>query len=494
MLFTVFYFADVFLRASEKYFWYDELFTVYFCRLPNLHALWDALHQGVDFNPPPFYLITQASESLFGEGLIATRLPEMIGFWILCLCLFRFVEYRAGAIAGSIAMVFPLFTGAFYYAYEARPFGLVLGFCGLALVCWQMSLENPRQLRWLIGFSASLLAAFMMHCFALLITAPFAAFELFRNIRLRRLDSRRWFAMIAPAACACVLYLSLLRSFGSLAKGTDFVEFSPPEWIQVAYFYDFLLVPCILIPLLALVLPVSENTEGVWRSLRDPAIPVPEFFIAVTFLTLPFLGIFLERLVRTPVEYRYVLSALVGMSIIISLISRSKWATLTMAVVLYGVAGMQFARLVSHRYHGRVEALQEPSSGFSMNIALKNPLENYSLLVSNARGSLPIGILHPLDFLYLVHYAPKLRDHLYYIQGAPNDFFFHGYEHFRPLSPINYNPVVTRQQLLRSSQDCLIYGMDQVSQLQPFVELGAKLKWVKVSNGHFLADVAIGTS
>jgi hypothetical protein len=37
---------------------------------------------------PLFYLLTRGAERLFGEGLIATRLPEMVGFWLFASAFF----------------------------------------------------------------------------------------------------------------------------------------------------------------------------------------------------------------------------------------------------------------------------------------------------------------------------------------------------------------------------------------------------------------------
>ena len=103
--FSVIYFADIFVRSSQKCFWFDELFTIYLCRLPKFRATWEAVNRGADFNPPLLYLLTRAVEKLFGEGLIATRLPEMVGVWVFCLCLFSFVS-GARAPAGLIAGLF----------------------------------------------------------------------------------------------------------------------------------------------------------------------------------------------------------------------------------------------------------------------------------------------------------------------------------------------------------------------------------------------------
>ena len=77
ILVSVVYFTDIFLKASHKCFWFDELFAVYLCRLPSFTSTWSAVMHGADFNPPLFYLLTRGSQRLFGEGLIATRLPAM---------------------------------------------------------------------------------------------------------------------------------------------------------------------------------------------------------------------------------------------------------------------------------------------------------------------------------------------------------------------------------------------------------------------------------
>src|ERR1035438_5979616 len=128
-LVSVIYFTDISLKASQKCFWFDELFAVYLCRLPSFMSTWSAVIHGADFNPPLFYLLTRGAQRLFGEGLIATRLPEIVSVWLFCICLFLFVARRAGMISGFIAGAFPFFTLAQHYAYEARAHGIVLGWC-----------------------------------------------------------------------------------------------------------------------------------------------------------------------------------------------------------------------------------------------------------------------------------------------------------------------------------------------------------------------------
>ena len=68
-LFSVLYFADIFFKASRKCFWFDELFTVYLCRLPDFKSLLDGSRHGADFNPPILYLLKRGSQSALWRRL-----------------------------------------------------------------------------------------------------------------------------------------------------------------------------------------------------------------------------------------------------------------------------------------------------------------------------------------------------------------------------------------------------------------------------------------
>src|SRR3972149_1994188 len=160
--------------ASRKLMWNDELFTLYISRLPSVSDIWSALSTGADQTPPFFHIITRASFSLFGVNHVSIRLPEVLGFWVMSLCLFQFVSKRSSAIYGFVAMLFPLVTIAYSYAYEARPYGLVLAFSGLPLLCWQSAAEGRYRKLSLIGLALSLAAAVSSHYYAVLLFLPLA--------------------------------------------------------------------------------------------------------------------------------------------------------------------------------------------------------------------------------------------------------------------------------------------------------------------------------
>ena len=50
------------------------------------------LATGVEQTPISFYVITRASLELFGNGTVALRLPALLGYLLMSICVFRFVD------------------------------------------------------------------------------------------------------------------------------------------------------------------------------------------------------------------------------------------------------------------------------------------------------------------------------------------------------------------------------------------------------------------
>src|SRR4029453_11368820 len=126
--FSVAYLAISAVLASTKLLWNDELFTLYTAQLQTYSDIWSLLASGVEGMPPTFHILSRMFLRMFGVNPVALRLPEILGVGVMSLCLFVIVSRRSSAVYGLVAMVLPLVTHAFYYATEARSYGLVLGF------------------------------------------------------------------------------------------------------------------------------------------------------------------------------------------------------------------------------------------------------------------------------------------------------------------------------------------------------------------------------
>jgi hypothetical protein len=502
--FSIFYFADVCIRASEKFFWYDEFFTLHLSQIPGLGPLWEALRQGADFNPPFFYLLTKASRALFGNGLIGTRMPEIFGFWLLCVCLFLFVNRRAGAVAGSIAMLLPVVTGAFYYAYEARPYGLVLGFCGLAIVfwqraCWRKSSDVRNRGWWLAALSLSLLSAFMTNCYALVILAPFALTEVWRTIQSGRLDKPMWAALLTPAILPVAMYVPLLSSYSALTNGTTFGTAFAAEWAQISRYYVFLFKPCLEIFLLAAVLLAVDR----WRISRSaPArshgavgYKAAEIVLSACFIALPVFGLVLAKVVHGPFFARYFLSGVAGIGLLAGLAfgtrPRGNWPAVTFLAVVVLAVCLQTSSLAWHRYRGWGEPLVEPSTGITLDTAPREPLDIHPLVASRSLPDLPIAVPVTLDYLYLKHYAPEIAPRLYFICNSKNDFSYRGLGLEQNWMPVlRDNHLLTYREFLHSFPHALVYADNLgLASFAGLVQNGATIESLQNSGRHFLAEI-----
>jgi hypothetical protein len=45
------------VQASNRAFWFDEIFTVAIARLPTMRDVWHALAAAADTSPPGFYIV-----------------------------------------------------------------------------------------------------------------------------------------------------------------------------------------------------------------------------------------------------------------------------------------------------------------------------------------------------------------------------------------------------------------------------------------------------
>jgi hypothetical protein len=487
-LFSVFYFADTCLRAAEKSFWFDELCTLYICRLPTMHAVWQAVLHGVDYNPPLFYVFTRAANKLFGEGLIATRMPAIIGVWVLCLCLFRFVYRRAGLLPAGIALLFPLLTSAYFYAYEARPHGIVLGFCGLSLITWQMWDEEPRRIGWLTAFAVALACAFFTHCYAVLLAVPFALAELAHTIQRRRVRWGFWVALAIPGVAAGLLFLPLLRSYKTVTAGTLFADMFRAGFHQLPAFYSMLLSPAILVLVLTLIV-FAGCRQGFGGVIKRS-----ELTLLLGLIAIPIFGILLGKVVKGPFIPRYFMSAVAGFALLLAFgaawpKNRNIAAILLALVMTFGVTE-SFAKLIWHSKHGVGEVLEEPSSKTSMDTTPGRPLDAYSVLTAVDTSPLPVAVVDPPQFLYLVHYDPQLARHLYYASSSKDELFYRLYKAMREFCPLHYDRELTFDELLSQAKHFYVTGeTGYLFELRTLMERGGKVQSLRFGGAQFLAEI-----
>lgn len=410
--FSLLFLALVSARAAQKLMWFDELHTYNISRLPGLGAIWKALVGGADLNPPLIYFVTHALYSLIGDGPIATRLPEILGFLVMCLCLYGFLSRRCGPVWGLVGMLFPLLSGACEYAYEARPYGLVLGSVSVALLAWQAASEGRERGLALAGIFLGCTLALASHAYAGLALSAIAAGELVRTWRAKRIDWPVWLAF-AAAAPAVALYLPLLRiSRPALLQG----GYLAPKFSSLAESYDFFLAPA-LWPLLAALLicaapwrPRPASGDAGYRR-PAPVIPLHEMVVAVCFVLLPVLMVALTRFSGRIFLPRYALSAVIGIAILFTVLARERAGE-------HGIRGVLVAALLLGCFLGR-EFMElgvlPPGRSSQRETALPGRGQADP---DQIETGLPFVAGNGLQFLQLDHYAtPTLASRLFYLRN-----------------------------------------------------------------------------
>jgi Dolichyl-phosphate-mannose-protein mannosyltransferase len=382
-LFGVFYLGLV-LPGAFRPFWYDELFTYNVATLPGFRAMWDALTRGADLNPPLFYVVTHAAISVFGNTEFALRTPAIAGFGVMCCCLYAFVAHRAGACYGFIAMLLPLVTGAMRWAPEARAYGLLLGFCGLALVSWQRAAEASPRMVPLAGLAISLTAALLTHCFAVLVLAPFALAQLVRDYTRRKIDWPMWMCIVFPLT-ACITYLPLLATSRRFALQYRVFE---PGWRSVVEFSDTVFAPA-LWPVLAgmVIIAFGASQRPKVDPPHAPLWKTGEVVVAAGFLLVPLLAIALSKITLGIFMVRYGISAVIAVAILFAqaaatLTGRSKMVGSAVVLVIAGFAAGTMAVTIS-------KALAPPEE----------------VLHLDQHAELPLVVSSGLIFYPLSHYA-----------------------------------------------------------------------------------------
>ena len=147
-LFSFFYLGWALFVSSRKQLWFDELVTYSVDHLPTWADAWHALAIGVDANPPLFHFVNRLLLATFGDTNAVQRASSVFGFWAMLLCVFLIVHRKHSAAAAWVATLIPLCSGVAYYATEARPYGMVLGFVSFAIICWlRRPPSRPRSSR-----------------------------------------------------------------------------------------------------------------------------------------------------------------------------------------------------------------------------------------------------------------------------------------------------------------------------------------------------------
>jgi hypothetical protein len=322
---TLGYLALTCSLAALKAFSFDELTTYNIARLPTAGAVWRGWVESGDGAPPVVHLATHLVGSALGFSHLTARLPAIVGFWVMCLGIFVFLRRRTDPFLAVTGMLMPATAPlAYSYAYEARSYGIVLGFAGAALVCW----DGAREPRWrgvaLVSLPVCLAAAVATHVYAVLMVVPLALAELARSFADRRAD---WWVWLGLAAPALVLWPTN-PLFAHLRTSAELTRYALGPGVNLSALMQlwgqFLSVPVVYLGLLALVCLGRGLARGdaPGEPPQTARSTLADWVIATGLVALPAIGFLVANVLTGLLLFRYVLPAIIGFALLVPLLCR----------------------------------------------------------------------------------------------------------------------------------------------------------------------------
>lgn len=188
--------------AAAKPFWFDELLTLAIAGQPTSHAMWSAIARGFDGQTPLFDLLERACLLLPLRQEISFRLPSILSFPVLLICVFAFVRKNLGDFIAFLC-AFAMLSTSFFHVYliEARGYMVANACLAFALVCYQHS----ASFRWAAMLGLGLFLAQSFHHYAVFAMIPFGLAELVFFLKTRLI---RWQVWIALAVGMLPLFVS----------------------------------------------------------------------------------------------------------------------------------------------------------------------------------------------------------------------------------------------------------------------------------------------
>ena len=324
-----------FAASRAKLLWFDELLGL---AVANGHSVSDVvagLKAKVDYSAPLYHIFAHFAVQAFGYSANSARLPAFVGISAMLIALYFIVSKRLAPIYGLLAVILVMCTPVTNYAWEGRPYGLVLGFAACALLAYQYLLDERRRPFALVAYSICCAGLVATHYFAILVIGAFLVGELVRFAEARKIDWPVLFATILPPAAVFLLLKDVIRAQMVYRPPTDIFAFSG----GYDRFRFSTWVFCIAIGLIALCVWLQHNYPLELPTSLNVSFRTHELAVCGTLLLLPIVGAVFGRYVTHAYIARYFIAEVIGLSVLICYLFAAMSKRFPAVVILTIMAG-----------------------------------------------------------------------------------------------------------------------------------------------------------
>jgi Dolichyl-phosphate-mannose-protein mannosyltransferase len=430
LAFSLIYLVLTFFQASCILLELDELCTFHISGARTIHEIWLALLSRADTNPPFQYIVVRGCFALFGKSGLVTRLPAIFGFLLMGLCMFKFVAEHSQGVCAYVAFLFPFSTAAYSLAPYARPYGLILGFCALSLLCWQSAIEHRFRILSLCGLTLSLIAATYTHFYAILFVMPIIVGEVVRSKITNTVDRQIW-ASVAIALLPVPMLIPLIKA--AHAKSAYF--FSKPTIRSIPDFYRILLEPAIFPLVIVLVFVVVYRAMASRKSITDvnrmTDIPLHEVAAAITLIGMPFMVGALAVTVTNAFGFTYPIAAVIGIGMIVGFMldGLREEHTIIAVFIIVLLFGWFVAKVATLDVEIALRPNDTWSSAYGDDRITLSRYKALSLPAVGAEDQMPVAVADAHLFSQLSFYGPSnVTSRILYLTNRAGAIMYQGYD------------------------------------------------------------------
>jgi Dolichyl-phosphate-mannose-protein mannosyltransferase len=284
----------------------------------------------ISLDPLAYHAVAHAAILAFGPNAFSIRLPSLVGFLVMQVCLFVFVRRIASERAAVFALAFPALTDALYFSAEGRPYSMMLGLTGLAMISWQSATRSESRRTVALGTMAVALALILnCHYSGVLLLVPFYFAELSRTLKRRAIDMPVVIAL-AVGSAGIIFAIPFARAAAKFRTHIDFaLNLFPLNQLKpqrIIWTYPWLLgthplgqgiVKIFNVAALTMVVMVVIAAFWIfalrWRRGTLP-LPSAEAVFLVVLTALPLSSLLLSVFVTHTYEDRYSLALIIGIA------------------------------------------------------------------------------------------------------------------------------------------------------------------------------------
>jgi hypothetical protein len=370
-------------------------------RLPSASEIWKALDHAADSNPPVYYLVNRLARQLVPDDHLGYRLPSILGLLGIVYCIYIILSRRVSRLSALVGATFVLCTPLAEYAYEARPYALMIGCVSCAILAWQRIEDSSL---YAIFVAISLAAAVSLHYYAVFVWPAFLVAEASVWIFHRRFRVSAW-ASIAAGALPLLFFSKLLLRMRQY-YGHNF--WSHVSFRQIVFMHNWLFNMSgywgwsFAVGITAIILyysVVKAATPGLPgnQKVEEEAFPIEERALILMLLWLPAIAIAASKIGHGGMTERYMMPTILGGALAFGYLT-SKLPR-TVGVLLLFLLSTSYAL-------SSVGVVKNALNGSLLESRVAATHELQAIVAENNKSGLPVVMSNEVRYLPMVYYTP----------------------------------------------------------------------------------------